>query len=84
MGITTRGEAMNKKKKLDVKVRERLKRVNRQSKEGTMFSPEVLEAIKLADLFEDIKPEPYILPLDRLAGFTDENNTDKTENNDCF
>jgi hypothetical protein len=33
------------------------------------FSPALLEAIKLADMFESVKPEAYILPLDALAGF---------------
>ena len=33
------------------------------------FSPALLEAIRLADMFESVKPEAYILPLDALAGF---------------
>jgi hypothetical protein len=34
-----------------------------------VFTPEVVEAMRLADLYESVKPEEYILPIDALAGF---------------
>ena len=34
-----------------------------------LCDPAVKEAMRLADLFEDIKPSEYILPLDAMAGF---------------
>lgn len=34
------------------------------------FSPAVLEAMRLADLFESVHSQEYILPLDVLAGFS--------------
>jgi hypothetical protein len=33
------------------------------------FDSAVIEAMRLADLFESIKPQEYILPLDAMAGF---------------
>lgn len=34
-----------------------------------LSDPAVMEAMRLADLYEDIKPSEYILPLDAMAGF---------------
>ena len=33
------------------------------------LSPELLEAMRLADLYEFVRPIEYTLPLDALAGF---------------
>lgn len=41
----------------------------RQSDEA-LFAPEVVEAMRLADLYEDIQPKEYILPLNALGGFS--------------
>jgi hypothetical protein len=41
-----------------------------QSADAQLFSHEVLNAMKLADMYADIQPLPYVLPLDALAGFT--------------
>ncbi|MBX9726072.1 MAG: hypothetical protein K2X09_02295 [Rickettsiales bacterium] len=40
-----------------------------ETRTSNAFSPALLEAIRLADMFESVKPEAYILPLDALAGF---------------
>jgi hypothetical protein len=37
--------------------------------EAKRFSPEVVEALQLAEQFADIVPDTYVLPLDALAGF---------------
>lgn len=33
------------------------------------FSPEIEEALRLSDVFDEIRPQAYILPLDAMAGF---------------
>ncbi|OYW63034.1 MAG: hypothetical protein B7Z40_15695 [Bosea sp. 12-68-7] len=33
------------------------------------FSPEVLDALRLCDIFESVRPEEYLTPIDALAGF---------------
>jgi hypothetical protein len=33
------------------------------------FSPEALEALRLCDLFDNVKPDDYLLPIDAMAGF---------------
>jgi hypothetical protein len=33
------------------------------------FEKPVLDAMELADKFESVKPEEYVLPLDAMAGF---------------
>ena len=34
-----------------------------------VLSPEAAHAMKLAEQFSEIQPEPYVLPLDAMAGF---------------
>ncbi len=34
-----------------------------------LFGPAVIDAMRLADLFESVKPQEYILPLDAMVGF---------------
>lgn len=46
-------------------LKDRLEGVERTA----LFSPQVQEAMLLADLFDSIKPKEYVLPLDILAGF---------------
>ncbi|WP_244472240.1 hypothetical protein [Methylobacterium sp. Leaf108] len=36
---------------------------------STAFSPAVLDAIRLADIFSDVNPQEDFLPIDALAGF---------------
>lgn len=33
-----------------------------------IFEPAVVEAMRLADLYDHIKPADYVLPLDAMAG----------------
>ncbi|RXH57148.1 hypothetical protein [Granulicella sibirica] len=33
------------------------------------FSPAIEEAIRLSEMYKDIEPENYVLPLDAMAGF---------------
>lgn len=35
---------------------------------GRIFSEEALEAMRLAELYQDIEPDVYILPLDTMSG----------------
>lgn len=44
-------------------------RVNDRSEDELIFSPAVLEAMRLADAFAQVTPQEYVLPLDALAGF---------------
>ena len=39
---------------------------NEQTSVG--FDAAVIDAMRLADLYEDIKPTDYVLPLDAMAG----------------
>jgi len=50
--------------KTDDLVRERLR-----NSEGPILSPQVEDALRLADEFDGIQPEEYKIPLDALAGF---------------
>lgn len=34
-----------------------------------LVTPSMLEAIRLADMFDGIKPDAYLLPLDAMTGF---------------
>jgi hypothetical protein len=34
-----------------------------------LFTPEALDALRLSDLFESVRPQEYVLPLDAMAGF---------------
>jgi hypothetical protein len=45
-------------------------RLDQEGSSRQILSEEILEAIRLADMFPDVKPEPYILPLDALAGYS--------------
>lgn len=49
-------------------VNDRITAIEREQKEA-LFNPAVLEAMKLADLYEAVKPQDYILPLDAMVGF---------------
>jgi hypothetical protein len=40
-----------------------------EGRSAEMFSPAVLDALRLADLFEDVRPQEYVLPLNAMAGF---------------
>lgn len=45
-------------------------RINSIAKQTDLnFSPAVLEAMRLADVYESVKSQEHILPLDTLAGF---------------
>lgn len=41
----------------------------RDEKNKRLFDDNVLDAMKMADQFAEVKPEEYILPLDAMAGF---------------
>lgn len=57
-------------KKVAGAVAEVLKKLQEENESNSeMFSDEVREAMAMADKFSTIEPEPYILPLDALAGF---------------
>jgi hypothetical protein len=55
------------KKPLAARVSDRLVKV--ESELPAKFSPEVIEALQIAERLGDIKPDLYVLPLDALAGF---------------
>jgi len=73
---------MEKKAILVGKVAERLSEIglneSNEQKINKLFSPKVLKAMRLAELFEDIQPETYILPSRVMAGFPV-----KVVNKDC-
>ena len=58
---------MSTNQPLTEKARE--KRKNAESELKEIFTKEILDAMRLADQFSSVEPEPYILPLDALAGF---------------
>ena len=54
------------------RTKERIEEIAQKSSssdQGGLFSPEVEEAMRLADMYAAIKPQEYILPLDAMAGF---------------
>lgn len=44
-----------------------LDRLGEENKD--LFSPEALAALRLCELFDSVRPQEYVLPLDALAGF---------------
>lgn len=42
----------------------------------SLFSPEALAALRLCDVFDSVRPQEYILPLDAMAGFPRHAETD--------
>jgi hypothetical protein len=54
-------------KKLAKAVLKRLKQVG--EKKRPMFDKAAVEAMQLADKFETVKADEYVLPLDAMAGF---------------
>jgi hypothetical protein len=44
---------------------------------STLFSPEALDALRLSDIFESVRPQEYVLPLDAMAGFPRHVSSDK-------
>jgi hypothetical protein len=59
---------MTNESTLATKVRERIA-ASVPEQQNVLFSPAVVDAMKLADMFESIKPQEYILPLDAMVGF---------------
>ncbi len=58
------------------------KRMNEEKiRAEAMFSESVQEALRLAEQFDSIKPQVFLMPLDELAGFITSRN--KNENNAC-
>ena len=51
------------------KVEQRVAESDAYFRDPTLFTAELKAALKLNDLFEYVKPEEYVLPLDALAGF---------------
>lgn len=49
-------------------VEEKLEGLSR-GRDAQELSDAIKEAIRLSDKYADITPEPYILPLDAMAGF---------------
>ncbi|MBI1187663.1 MAG: hypothetical protein GC206_10110 [Alphaproteobacteria bacterium] len=41
----------------------------KEAEDAPLFDDAVVEAMRLADRFEAVKAEEYVLPLDALAGF---------------
>jgi hypothetical protein len=58
---------MSSKEKLAERVRNKIQSVKTS---GTAFSPEMMDALRLAEQFEGITPQDYLLPIDEMAGFT--------------
>jgi hypothetical protein len=46
---------------------------------SALFSPEALDALRLSDIFESVRPQEYILPLDAMAGFPRQVPADKDD-----
>ena len=51
------------------RVRERVSETQSSTSKAEALSKEALEALELSERYGFIEPEPYILPLDALAGF---------------
>jgi hypothetical protein len=51
------------------KIAEEVQEVIKSKAASVYFPPEVEDAIRLADLFDSVKPEVYVVPLDAMAGF---------------
>lgn len=59
---------MTVEKKLADVVTERLA-TDARMKDTSIFSPEVVEALRLSELYAIGKPKEYVLPLNAMAGF---------------
>ncbi|QOZ09237.1 hypothetical protein [Bradyrhizobium sp. CCBAU 51765] len=42
----------------------------------SLFSPEALAALRLCDVFDSVRPQEYVLPLDAMAGFPSHTQSD--------
>ena len=60
---------MKDKSTLAEKVKERVDETQSSAPGAGALSKEALEALELSERYSFIEPEPYILPLDALAGF---------------
>ena len=60
---------MRVKSSLAEKVKERAGETHSSASLTEALSKEALEALELSERYGFIEPEPYILPLDALAGF---------------
>ena len=58
---------LSRNESLAERVKEVLEPVYSDNARG-MFSDEVLDAMRLAELFEDVEPQIYALPLETMAG----------------
>jgi hypothetical protein len=51
---------------LSDRVRDRL---TSPEQDASLSAPELVEAMRLSDLYEAVQPQVYVLPLDAMAGF---------------
>ena len=51
------------------KISEEVQELIKSTSASVFFPPEVEDAIRLADLYDSVKPEVYVFPLDAMAGF---------------